>query len=138
MKFIIVDATKEEIRKVDCGTLHEAEVLAGLVPNEVDHGSIVRGIGYVVAEFGLFTPVNEQHYFAIEGRLTAGNAVFYGYDFLGKTIDLEKIPDVVFLYGRAVIERAFEKGLCTRPQMSADGDVFWRWPEPMPETIPLG
>ena len=132
MKFVIIKAKEKEVCVVDCKTLHDAETLAGLNRNEVDHGTVKRGVGYVVYEFGHFMPVSEQHYFAMAGRLIAGNAVLYGYDELGKTIDLDQAPIVFFFEDLGEIERAFGGGICQRPQLTVNGEVLWQWPDPPP------
>ena len=131
MKFVIIDATAREVKTVECETLQDAEALAGLDKGKVDHGSIARNIGYVVDEHGLFKPIAEQHYFVMNSRLVAGNSVLYAYNDLGDTIDMQRAPMIFFLENRLeVIESAFAKGICHRPQLKINDKIIWQWPEP--------
>jgi len=132
-QFIIVDPAKRLVTGARFETLQDAERFAGLNPDEVDHGSHKRGIGYVVYEFGMFVPAREQFYFGLEGRLIAGPAVFYGYDQLGETCNLTEIPEPVWFERVAQIEFAIKHGRIKRPEIRANGKLIWQWPQPAPE-----
>jgi hypothetical protein len=133
MKFVIIHPKGRTVVTVDKPSLHAAQAEAGL--GNVDHGSIGRGIGYVVDEFGLYRPVDQQHYFGCAGRLIAGASVFYGVDEAGETIDLMKsqIPDVRFYLGANDVEAAIERGEIERPQVVINRSILWRWPQPAPK-----
>jgi hypothetical protein len=133
MYFVIVDPKQRTVRTVVCGSLHEAQTLAGL--GNVDHGVMSRGVGYVVYEYGFFTPVAEQSYCSIAGRLIAGACVLYGFDELGETVDLmaSAVPDVRWYLGANDVEAAIERGEVQRPIIALNGKEEWHWPQPAPE-----
>lgn len=85
------------------------------------------------AEFGLYEPADKQHYFAVEARLYAGNAVMYAFDVKGKTVDLEAYPPPRWFSSTEAIEDAIQHGTVVRPVVSVNGTVLWRWPEPVPK-----
>jgi hypothetical protein len=131
MKYVLIDAAEAVTRLVKCQGLDEAKILADLDPDHVDHGVILQGVGIVVAEFGLFEPKEEQSYFALEGRLYAGNAVLYGYDVsTGVDKDMTHMPPAIFFKDYEAVETAIDAGLVQRPEMAINGEVIWRWPEP--------
>lgn len=133
MKFILIDATAQTARVGDYRNLTVAEAAVGLEVGGVDHGTLVRGLGYVVSEFGLFDPVDEQRYFAIGTLLVAGNCVCYAYDQSGQTTDIESIDFAIrFFKDVPEIERAIEQGLVLRPRIAVDNQEIWRWPDPAP------
>jgi hypothetical protein len=133
MNFVIVDPKKRSVETADLGDLHSALLQAGLSPGEVDHGAISRGIGYVVAEFGLYVPPAQQHYCGIAGRLIAGSTVLYGHEG-GETVDLmaSAIPDVTFFLGINDVENAIFAGAVKRPVIRVGGALLWQWPQPAP------
>jgi len=92
MKFAIVDPWAKNVALVDAAGMKEAEEAAGLEAGHVDFGSVARGVGIVVFEFGLFDPPDKQRYFSINGGLYAGKAVLYAYGDDGETIDIEVWP----------------------------------------------
>ena len=128
MQFAIVDVTQKIVGVVDCDDLLEAQALAGL--GGVDHGVVCPGVGIVVDEFGLFAPPDEQSYFAINGRLYAGNGVLYGFNKGGELVDLAQVPAVMFMPSARAVERNIEIGTVLRPEISVNGVVTWRWPDP--------
>lgn len=133
MKFVVINPKNRSIDTVDVWKLQDAEAIAGL--GNVDHGSLCRGIGYVVYEFSMFVPPSEQHYCGIAGHLIAGAAVLYGVDEAGETIDLMKsqIPDVRFYLGVNDVEAAIERGEIKRPQIAVNNAVLWQWPQTPPK-----
>jgi hypothetical protein len=53
MKFLVVDVCKCTIKTVDLPDLDDAVRMVGLNRNELDHGTLARGIGYRCFEYGL-------------------------------------------------------------------------------------
>jgi hypothetical protein len=137
-QFIIVNPKARTISAARFPSLLDAQAMAGL--GNVDHGSLVRGLGYVVDEFGLFVPPMKQSYFGIGSHLIAGTAVFYGYDEAGETIDLRRsaFPDVRWFLGVNDVEASIDHGDTVRPIMAANGVVLWQWPNPPPEGMGHG
>lgn len=143
MKFLIIDARRKLARIDDFRDLVHAETSVGLDPKCVDHGSIRRGVGYVVHDFSLFVPADKQDYFRIGSRLIAGHAVLYAYDKTGETIDfeIELGFDAMWAFGiqffesAARVEEAIASKLVLRPMISINGDPIWRWPNPPPSDI---
>ena len=131
-QFEIIKPATRETEVVQCEELRDALVLAGLNHGAVDHGMVTRGMGIVVYEFSLFVPSAEQSYFSIGGRLYAGNAVLYGVDEMGDTVDLRMLAIPYWLQTEADVEKAIRGGLCPRPTMSVNGDTIWQWPQPAP------
>jgi len=132
MKFGIVKPRTREGYTVECETLRDAELVAELDPGAVDHGVVADGIGIVVYEFGLFVPPVDQSYFAIGGRLYAGNAVLYGFHEDGETADLVRLPQISMLSDYRAVERAIAERRIVRPEMSVNGKVMWQWPSAAP------
>jgi hypothetical protein len=135
MRFGIIDPRTTRYEFVETESLDEAKKLAGLDPDKVDHGVIWRdfrvgGISIVVYEFALYLPAERARYFAIGQSLYVGQAVLYGFDVAGETIDLSELPPVFFLRDAAEVERAIATGQITRPIVALNDDVIWRWPEP--------
>jgi hypothetical protein len=110
----------------------------GLV--NVDHGVLTRrdnySLSYVVHEFGLFVPVEQQRYAAVGGRVIAGNAVIYAFDQAGETVDVRDENAVrsatTWLPTIFDMQRAIAFGLIQRPVIMVNGEMIWRWPEPAP------
>lgn len=130
-QFAIIRPKTQDVLSLRCRELRDTYVIAGLEPLKIDHGIVIRtphgGIGIVVYEYSLFVPPAEQSYFAINGRLYGGNAVLYGF---GETISLPALLPVVFLPNAAAVERNITLGLVQRPQMIANDEVLWQWPDP--------
>lgn len=135
MQFEIIKPKTHETLAVQCEELRDALVQAGLDPSAVDHGSVTRSMGIVVYEFGLFQPTAETSYFSLGGRLYAGNAVLYGVNEMGETVDLKTLAIPYWLDTEADVEAAIKAGLCPRPVMSINGDQYWNWPQPAPKGI---
>jgi len=137
LKFVIVKPKERTIETVDAKELVLAEEMAGLKPNAVDHGTLSRSLAYVVYEFGLFVPAEEQSYFSIGHRLIAGPCVLYGYDERGDTVDVLKsqIPDVRWYLGKNDVEAAIDAGEIMRPKAHRNGVKLWQWPEPPPPEL---
>ena len=132
MLFVVIKARDQVVAPVDCPDLRDAQSIAGI--SNVDHGRVQPGVCIVVYEFGMFMPPRQQSYFAIRDRLYAGNAVLYGVNDGGETIDLpiEKIPMIAFFPGADSVERNIQLGFVERPNLTANGVVVWQWPDPRP------
>jgi hypothetical protein len=136
MKFLLIDAIKKTAVISDHRSLSVAQDELGL--NRVDHGTITRGIGYVVYEFGFFVPVDQQKYAAIGNRLIAGNAVLYAYDDSGETVDFTEgdiVRHITFFGDAVAVESAIDDGILVRPQTAVNGEVLWQWPDPPEPSI---
>jgi hypothetical protein len=136
IKYAIVNTWRRQSQILEFPNLDQAMRHAGLTPMEVDHGVLSRsingdGIGLFVAEFGLGVPPDRQKYFAVRHSLFAGNAVLYAFNEGGETIDMTRMPPIVWLDGDEV-EAAIQQGAIVRPQLAVNGEVFWRWPGPLP------
>ncbi len=127
MKFIIINPSERSTQIVDEPDLKDAQRLAGL--DGVDHGILSKdpGVAIVVYEFGLCEP-GEHKYFAIGRSLYAGNAVLYGFDRIGHTIDVPFEPPINWLADEAAVEAAITAGLVTRPAVAVNGVVAEEWP----------
>ena len=136
-RFILIDSTAQKARVAMFEELKDAQRELGL--GNVDHGTWGRGIAYVVDEFGLFVPKEQQHYAKFGNTLIAGNCVMYAYNEMGETIDIH--PDIAdgvsFFESIAAIEHAITRGLIRRPQIIATRethtDLVWSWPDPAPK-----
>ena len=130
MKYGIIDATAKELKVIEADDIKDAEKQAGLNPGELDFGSFYRGLGYCVYEFGLMQPPDKTKYCSYKKTLIAGNAVLYGVDERGETIDFELSmlhSPIVFMNGDEV-EEAISKGQVHRPIMAVNEEVLWSWP----------
>lgn len=132
MKYGVIRPAAKQAEIVELKDMKAAQIAAGLIPLEVDHGSIGRHLGIVVFEYGLFTPPDKQHYFNLAGKLYAGPAVLYAVDGAGETIDLEKIPPIEFYADWQEVESAIRVGKIERPIMAIDDRIIWQWPDPAP------
>ena len=133
MKFGIIDPAAKTLVVRDFETLRDAQRAAGL--DKVDHGTIARGLAIVVYEFGFFEPADRTHYFSVTGGLYAGNAVLYGYDEAGETVDVHEsmVPPITFFDTVGDIVVAMIRGLVRRPRHSVNNEPpTWQWPQPMP------
>jgi hypothetical protein len=127
MRFAVIDVNAKTVEVVECPDLQDAQQLAGL--KLVDHGVVAPGMGIVVDEFGLFVSPAKQSYFAIFGRLFAGNGVLYAFDKNGVSVDLMALPPVIFMPSARAVERNIELGTVQRPQIAINGVVTWQWPD---------
>jgi hypothetical protein len=130
MQFQIIDSDKASVRSFKCASLNEAMVAAGLKPGQVDFGGVCEGVTVVVYEFGLYVPKEKCRYFSIGRQLFVGNGVLYGHDQRGETVDLPSPPPVIFYRDFSAVEQAIGWNQIDRPQISVNGTVLWRWPEP--------
>jgi hypothetical protein len=129
MQFQIIDSDKASVRSFKCATLNEAMIAAGLEPGHVDFGSVGENISIVVFEFGLFLPREKARFFSIQRALFVGNAVLFGHDQRGETVDLPSPPPVMFYRDHLAVEQAINWNQIDRPQIAVNGTVLWRWPE---------
>lgn len=129
---------------IEAESFDAAKTLAGLNPLEVDHGSIGNGLAIVVGEYSLYDKPADHHvYFACDGHLYAGAALFYQCDDAGETIDLaslETIPPLTFFDDVAAIEKAIQAGAVKRPHIGVtvlrglrEEEVTWQWPQERPK-----
>ena len=136
MRFVTINPSAHLIEFIESVSVDAAVRHAGL-SKDVDHGIIDRSIAVVVHEFSMFADPDQQSYFAMGGRLYAGNALLYAYAASGETTDM---PDVrlepTFLHGREEVEAAIQNRIVARPEMKVNGEVIWRWPEPAPFSQP--
>lgn len=140
MKFAIVESKNKRWRIGSFESLRAAEQTIGLDPMTTDHGVICKpgedglGFGIVVCELSLYVPPARQSYFAIGGKLYGGDAVLYAFDRSGASADLENFPlPIRFFDDRAAVEGAIAANDIARPELSINGHLIWRWPEPPPE-----
>jgi hypothetical protein len=128
--FVVIDAKRKVVHKVNCENLATAQRIADVPWRETDHGVVRPGIGITVYEFGMYVSPSEQHYFGLEGKLYAGNAVLYGFDPGGYERDMVDVPVVMFFDNAEHVEKAIKDKVIERPQMSVNGEVLWQWPNP--------
>jgi len=137
MRFAIVEPGETRWEVIEATSLFTLE--ARLRLDTPDHNVLVPaghlpsgvGIGIVVDDFSMFVPPAEQRYFIIGRTLFAGNAVMYGFDKAGETVDLQEVPQVIFI-SLAGIEDAIANGQIERPRTTINGEEVWRWPGPSP------
>ena len=103
---------------------------------EVDHGTVIPGLGIVVYEYSLFD--EQAAWFGAGGQLFAGKAVVYGYDGQGEGVDVKQSPaqfthnkeiHLRFYHSAAEVEAAIMLAEIQRPQMRVNGAVLWQWPQ---------
>jgi hypothetical protein len=133
MNFVAIDPSKASVEIVSANQLTDAYKLVGLKKLEVDHGVLVRlpndeVIAIVVYEAGLFKG-DQGRYFSIGSHLYEGGAVLYAADAHGDTVDLNRVPPVVFYMDVAAVERAISAKEVVRPQRVINNVVTWSWPE---------
>ena len=135
MRYLIVDAVKQELRSVECVSFQDAKREAGL--DRVDHGSLDRHHAIVVDEFGLYADPGQVVYFSLGNQLYAGNALLYACDDAGETTDMDWLPPllrkaiVFYPGGRPEIEAAIAAGKVRRPESRVNGVLAWSWPQGM-------
>ena len=140
-KFVIVRPEERAVETIEAPTLQAAEDAAGLHPMSTDHGVIAKpwdgmpGIAFVVYEYSFFVNRGEQSFFAIGSRLIAGNAVFYGFDEAGETVDMPPFERPRWFANANEVEAAIAAGDIIRPRNSG---LDWEWPQPRPEGLPDG
>jgi len=130
-RFVIIEPAAHLLRVADIGVFDNAVIEAGLAVNETDHGMVDRHTGIVAYQYGMYEPPEHQDYFAVNGRLYAGNALIYGVDDQGHTVDVAEIDRLTptFLHGKDEVERAISDGLVARPQLRVNGKLIWKWPD---------
>ena len=134
MQFAIIEPATQAVIPAECNDIRDAMALAGL--GHVDHSVIMPGLGIALYGFGLLALPAEQSYFAIHGRLYAGNAVLYAFNKAGETVSLLQcgMPDVMFMPDADAVEHNIALGLVERPQITVNGLITWQWPErPWPQ-----
>lgn len=128
-RFVHIDPKARTITAIDAKDPHSA--VPSLTLGNVDHGVVTPGIGIIVYEWGLRE--GDGPYFALGGQLYAGDAVLYGYDEAGETIDMpaDIAAPLLWLADKSAVESAIRFGLVDRPQVSVNGVVEWRWNAPV-------
>lgn len=156
MKFAVIKPAEQLVQPVTAEEPHDAFIHAGLNRLRTDHSVALRpspnvdlgypdspssgkraGVGIFVAQDSMFVDPMQQSYFAIGRTLFAGNAVAYGVDNVGKTVDIP-IDDVRPEWFRSanLVELAIREGRIDRPRRtSPTGQLVWQWPDRRP---PLG
>jgi hypothetical protein len=139
MKFVIVRPKDRAIEEVEAKEPNEVYQRAGLEHLKVDHGVIGRatdkhsGLAIIVHEHSLFVDPAEQHYFAFGSKLYGGNAILYGFNEAGDTIDVLPAANlrgiITWFRDCHAVETAIRAGHITRPRVTADGMTLWQWPE---------
>lgn len=144
MKFATIEPAESRWTYVEAREPWELYALLGLpCDGGVDHAVVLPwhagpkriGVAIVVDQFSLYVPPEHQRYFTIGRRLYAGNAILYGYNEEGMTVDLPLMPVVVFIT-RAGIEAAIRAGSIDRPTMTANDEKIWEWPNRAPFSLP--
>ena len=144
MKFATIEPAESRLTWVEGKEPWEFYPSLGLpCDGGVDHGVVIPwhmmlsriGIAIIVDQFSLFVPPEDQRYFVIGRQLYAGNAILYGYNEEGITVDLPMMPVIVFIT-RAGIEEAIQAGQIDRPIMAINNEKFWEWPNPSPFPLP--
>lgn len=138
MKFILINAERQSVELIEAENFEAAKNMAGL--KGLDFGGINPALHIAVYEYGLVEKPETQRFFAIRGQLFAGNAIVFRVDIEsdGETInvtdsDLHTIlSNVVFFDRVAEVLFAIKCGRVERPEMSVNGEVVWRWPDPHP------
>lgn len=132
IKYCIVDPALQRTHVDQFASIEDAQRAAGIV-GHVEYGTAARRHCIIVAEFGLFEPVEQQNYFSIGPNLYAGGAVIYAYDEAGETIDYTGPLPIQFYNAAMFAEQAIVMGRVRRPTMAVNGKVFWQWPQPWQE-----
>lgn len=116
---------------------HTVSIVEGKEPKDVypwpstlgvDHGVVQRGVGIVVYEYGLLQ--GDGPYFSISGQLFSGDAILYGYDKRGDSVDMPNgwLPPLLAFYARKEeVEAAISWGLVHRPRATINGKTTWEW-----------
>lgn len=126
--FAIVRAADKAVETVRYADVWQAVEQAGLKKGEVDFGSLANhNAAIIVYEFGLREPDKHKH-FSIGPALYAGNAVLFGVDDHGETVDLKGVPYCVFYDTLQDIEFAIATGRILRPEIRVNGMLISAWP----------
>jgi len=137
-RYASIEPDAHLLRIVD-KSIFDAVVDAGLNDDGTDHSMVDKHTGIVFNQYDMYVPPEQQDYFAINGRLYAGNALIYGVDDRGNTVDIVETDRLtpIFLHGREEVERAIQDGLIARPQLRVNGELIWKWPDqPAPGVMP--
>jgi len=129
MRFGVINTVAKSATLQEHKTLWDAGEIVGLRTGNVDFGSITPTMQIVVYEYGLFTPKEEQCYFAINGRLYGGNAIIFGCNELGETVDLNYVPSITWFKNAHAVELAIQRGEVNRPEIKVNGKSIWQWPK---------
>lgn len=135
MRVGIIDPFKMRCELIEVSTLAKALAAAGLQPEKVDHGTIIRDPGYgclarVCYEWSLYVPHEKQRYFSVGRHLCAGPHVLYRTNDAGVTVNLNDMPPVMFFRDVEQAEVAIESNVIDRPYVAFGDKLLWSWPEP--------
>jgi hypothetical protein len=131
MRYLHIDPTAKTVKPVFAISPHDA--VKGLHSGNVDHGVVYqtteRGVGLFVYEYGLCE--GNGPYFELYGNLYSGDAVLYGFDHAGETIDMREDEDFIikpqWLADKVEVELAIAAGVVERPETRVNGAVIWSW-----------
>lgn len=140
-RFAIVTPRSRHVHLTKQYDIRFALRFAGLL-GSTNHAIVGRrltggGVGIVLAGSSLFAPTHEQNYFAMSGRLYAGDAVLYGFDHNGATIDIGSLPTPMWFQSAAEADAAIKAGDVRRPRLCVRGRPIWEWPGPRPQFVPF-
>jgi hypothetical protein len=138
MKFLVIEPQSSIVRTIAAADFQEALLSAGLEAGEIDFGQLSPHLHMAVYQYGLFEPPAGRHYFTIASHLYAGNAVVYGVDGKGVTVDVAISAAAFgtachFMHSERDVERAFREYGILRPQIRVNGELIWQWPQAAPE-----
>lgn len=125
-QFLHIDPKARTVKIVEAKEWQD--VSPNLKRTEVDFGTVMPGVSIIVYEYGLLE--GSGPYFALMGQLYSGDAVLYGYDEAGETIDMPDIPQLFapeWLADKIEVELAIMAGIVERPVSTVNGAVFWQW-----------
>jgi hypothetical protein len=133
MRYLTINPYQRSCAEIDCKSFDEAMRSAGLVPQMVDHSRLSPEMAIVVYEYGL----DENHqphmmFFALSGLMYAGNALLYGVDRSGATVDVYAPREWInnelqWLGDAAAAEQAIAAGRVERPSIAVNGVIAWEW-----------
>jgi hypothetical protein len=143
MKFAIVRCGEHVVEYIDADMLEQVLTKAGLASGSIDFATIQHptdaayGIEIAVYEYGLYADPSAQEYFSIGRALFAGNAVLFGFDEAGNTVDIPLHPLFPQWYRDGHdVEAAIRAGKIDRPVFVVNGVIMWQWPDRKPDNVP--
>jgi hypothetical protein len=123
-RFVRIDPTAKTVTAVEAEEAIDAAQT--LKSGEIDFGTVAPGISIIVWEYGLLE--GDGPYFVLDQQLYAGEAILYGYDEAGETVDMPTLADPpLWLADKTEVELAILAGLVERPESRVNGALIWRW-----------
>lgn len=143
MKFGIVNPHRQTLLFAELDSISAAIAAAGLVPSQIDFGTIGPGLGIIVYTEGLFDTTGKQSYFTVDyqhavkdrKRLYGGPAVLFSVNDRGNMVSF-RIGEVNAMHwyrDAAAVEKGIKEGKVDRPTIGVNEKLFWSWPEPKPD-----